>query len=252
MNEPAKHGAPFSHPPDDPLRISRVSIADLLLITLGTAIVIWFWLPLEGKLNRSETAVTIAFAPLYGSAIAAVLIALFRAHRILPPFPTQPGHWLLLLVGVTFVAVGLLAKATDLESSNAPRGEIWKFWQVVCILAVGFLFLFSAGMLFTVAFGVVEESARWRWFFQLTAALIVTLFFGGCCVDPLGSPPMLFLLAIPLVGLFILILVAAVAAIVEDRLHRLPRDFWHWLGLAAFFGIPLHFVVLVIVARYAR
>jgi 4-amino-4-deoxy-L-arabinose transferase-like glycosyltransferase len=42
-----------------------------------------------------------------------------------------------------------------------------------------------------------------------------------------------------------LLLAATIAAIIEDFRRREARDFWHWLGLAVFFGAPVHLAVTV-------
>jgi hypothetical protein len=51
------------------------------------------------------------------------------------------------------------------------------------------------------------------------------------------------LISIPL-GRF----VAIAIAVVQDLRQRQPRDFWHWLGVAALFGVPLHLAALAIAA----
>jgi len=256
MTEPAKHGAPFSHALDDSQRFSRVSIADLLLVTLGTAIVIWFWLPIRRELNDAETTVIVLFAPVYGSAIAFVFVSLYRAQNSLMPFATQPGHMLLLLIGTTTAAIGLLARGVPTPTEDVQKLEgLTTVCRVACALTGAGLLIFSAGLLLALALGTSEESPRWRWVFQLIAASIAVLFLGGCCVPvPHMSwySPLVTVSGLLIVGTPILLLAASIVAIVEDLAHRTPRDFWHWLGLAAFFGIPLQIVVLAIVASYSR
>src|SRR5262245_11460678 len=253
MHEPSNSGAPFSRPTQS-RRINRLSIADLFLITLGTAIAIWFWLPLRDTLNAPQMGIIVAFAPLYGSAIAAVFISAFRAHKNLAPFASQPGHWLLLLIGYLTIALGLFPKGEPLLSDNPQKLEgLIPIIQVMCALAAIVLLLFSAALLLSMAFGPVEESPRWRWTFQLLVATAAIPFVGGCLgpvatdVMPLTVVALIVFFAIP-----VALLGSSIAAVGEDVLHRVPRDFWHWLGVAAYFGVPIQIVLLSIVTMYSR
>lgn len=252
MNDPAIHVKLPTLPRDDSLRINRLSIADLLLITLGTAIAIWILQPSGTAPGIAQATVAIVFAPLYGAAIAATLLAISRSHRNLAPFATQPGHRLLLLIGTTFAAIGLAAKG--ISNHGQTRGMWSPVLDTLCVLVAAVLLLFSAGLLLSMAFGELEESPRWRRVFQLTAAMVAVPFVGGCCLDPLGGRPfpLVVILAIPVFGTPILLFATMLAAIIEDLWRQSPRDFWHWIGVAAFFGIPSHLVLFLAVEQYSK
>src|SRR5262245_34478256 len=102
MNEPATNTSPLLRPPPELIRSNRLSIADLLLITLGTAIAIWILHSPQESRETPNVFVNVCMAPLYGSAIAAVLLACYRV-AMTEPFITEPGHWLLWMLGTVFL-----------------------------------------------------------------------------------------------------------------------------------------------------
>src|SRR5688572_28112648 len=46
----------------------------------------------------SRWLVDLAFSPVYGAALAGVVLAFWRLITLRFGFPTQPGHWLLILI----------------------------------------------------------------------------------------------------------------------------------------------------------
>jgi len=230
------------------LGANRLSIADLLLITLGSAIAIWVLQPPGGVYSRSWTAVNVAFSPLYGAALAVVILAV-RADLKLKSFATQPGHWLLLWFGTLFATVGFAAKG-----ATVPR-EILKEWslvpQTLCVLASVCLALFGALLLLSLAIGDMEPSPRWRRVFQLMLAWAVTpvvcVLLAAAVYRNMAA--LIFVTAI-FFAVPVILLVASIIAVAQDLRESKRRNFWHWLGVATLFGLPLHVVLLVVVANF--
>jgi len=200
MHEPKENSSPLSLPPVKRDGGHRLSIVDLLLITLGTAVALWI-MPRE-------------------------------------PIATQPGHWLLLLIGCTFLGNGSIARGGVALDKSAPGAAS------LLLAAGGGLLLSSLGLLIYRVVANVDLSTDWRRVFRLLATTLTVPIFGGGCLGlwALSGAPKLLLL-IPAMFAFgppILLLASTIAAIVSDYRRREARDIWHWLGIAAFFAMPVH------------
>src|SRR5262245_24222223 len=75
----------------------RLSIGHLLLITAGSAVAIWLMQPPNAKADAVAVAISVVFAPVYGTALAVVVLAFSRA-RSQWVIAAEPGHWLLLMI----------------------------------------------------------------------------------------------------------------------------------------------------------
>src|SRR5262245_54104798 len=89
-----------------PARLSAtsLSLAHLLLWIGATCLVLGHETSrLQTETDLSQTAVwyyrvrSLAFCPLHGACVAAFLLTLWRRETDGPAFPSQPGHWLLVI-----------------------------------------------------------------------------------------------------------------------------------------------------------
>lgn len=223
----------------------RLSIADLFVITLGAAIAIWFLQqPATFLDNRAVILVNVVMSPLYGLSIAALILATYRLLRASPPFATQPGHWLLLIVGTMFAGIGLLAKAAPAAFSS-EHPESWGVLAVIGLVLAGWLLASSLILIYRCGRDASEDQPRnWRVVFQWLVIAPITVFFGGCLL-----PGGLGVFVLPMLMIFlppIVLYVALLRAIALDLWRKDYRDHWHWLGVAAFLGLPTHIALLVL------
>src|SRR5438132_3400288 len=86
---------------------NRLSIAHLMLWTLGSAIALAFYraMAIDKQANERLVAVSRIYALLYsllaGPKVGGLLLFTWRKVRGIAGFPTQPGHWLLVLEGAS-------------------------------------------------------------------------------------------------------------------------------------------------------
>jgi hypothetical protein len=231
--------------PPELIRSNRLSIADLLLITLGTAIAIWFLHSPQTSRETPFVFVNVCMAPLYGSAIAAVLLGCYRVAMAVP-FKTEPGHWLLVMIGTVFLGCGMLSRFSlpyqfDPENnfSVGPQGLLFLFG--ICLLMV------SLGLVVASVYANDHQPLRWRIVFRLIGwmlllGVIVSLFL------PAGGAVYILMWLLPLIGLALLTLafLTTIFAAIMDLRERRYRDHWHWLGVAAFLGLPAHLGLLIL------
>src|SRR4051794_1801387 len=101
----------MSSPPDDHPPRNRLTIAHLMLWTIGTAIALGFYralaISLEGQSERI-IAVSQVLALIYslpaGARIGGFLLFALKRLRGERGFPSQPGQWLLIIEGLSALA----------------------------------------------------------------------------------------------------------------------------------------------------
>jgi hypothetical protein len=249
MNEPAKSATPLSLPNEEPLRSSRLSIADLLLITQGAAISIWIMQPPEGPRATAFVAVSVLMAPLYGACIAAVLRATWRMLIDAPPVAAQPGHRFLFVIGTMFCGIGLVAKSLPgIYLYDQPHAFV-EVLAVVMPFGVCLIVL-SIGLLTSTLFTIDSQPRHWQRVYWLFAWTVFLGVIGPCLIDIGGASILALILAVVLLTPPILVLVTTIAAVTIDVSRREYRDHWHWLGVAAFLGLPAHFVLMMIAGQF--
>ncbi len=94
---------PFGPPAPPPLRI-----AHLMLWTAGSAVILAMYRGIFDEIEPSVphairlilTVSLLLGSMICGAAISSVAVFLYRRFTKGPPFPVQPGHWLLLILGV--------------------------------------------------------------------------------------------------------------------------------------------------------
>ena len=152
---------------------SRIGIIHLLGWMAGVAIVLAFyanftdWSEIDPEYYFGMRLAHLAFGLCYGTAIAGLGLVLWRRFVDGLAFPTQPGHWLLVLVAATFILVGL----TDVTT----RGMQWLGWidrgwdRRAYAQQVQIWFVVFAGSIFAICLG--RRLGRWRWLAAAVALL---------------------------------------------------------------------------------
>ncbi|QDU25167.1 hypothetical protein ETAA8_02290 [Anatilimnocola aggregata] len=87
------------------IKPERISIALLMLWTTMSAVLLAIdratndnW---HGQYGLLFQGIAFVFSPLWGAGAVAVLLMLWRFATGGPTFPSQPGHWLLVIFGIT-------------------------------------------------------------------------------------------------------------------------------------------------------
>jgi len=220
MIEPAQFGM-LNQGPSTQSLYGRLSIAHLLLITAGSAIAVWLQQPPGATSDVVAVAVAATFAPVYGTALAAMVIALRQWPT--KPLATQPGHSLLLLIGSSFAGLGLALRIMFIM--NSPGVSVLVAVLLIAAIVIAWPLLLTMTLAFFLqAIRDSNQSAQWRRVFWL----IAVSFFLPCLLP-----------ALPAVVLY---------ATIEDVRRQRRYDLWHWLGVVALFGVVAHVIALWVTA----
>jgi hypothetical protein len=226
---------------------NRLSISHLMLWMATTSVVLamgqWDLSTADIPENlivevRLRTLIwSLGFAPLHGMAVAGVLIFLWRRFRSRAPFPTEPGHWILVIMG----AVELAHLAAQVSYLLFVRGQestvpIWvsRFSRISTSGFEVLLAVVGAYSLRTDAGGGLRNGLIWRLSILAIGLRGVMEIFHSVAINwqfmrPfLGGPAWWHMLRI---GYSLPGLVAVVAAFLDWR-HKQRRDFLHWCGVA--------------------
>jgi len=167
-------------------------------------------------------------SPAYGAALAAASVAVWRAVRRIGGFPTQPGHWVAVLLGVA--TTGFFAAMVP--SSDEPTQRVIAT-AVTAILAI----------VSCLAAGATVQPRRWRLALRVAAAGccgLVAVMVAGLAAQLEGDVPAAWiLLVIPGLAIGLAILMAGGATIV-DFIRRQQYDFFHWLGILTLAALVAH------------
>ena len=249
---PIRQLSPDPAPP--PMPRPKLSIAHLMLWTLGTAIALSLsrtqlsfldrpsGIPGDfssGGLSTFLRISAIAVAPFHGIAVAVLLVTVGRLYRkgILPL--TEPGHWILLITGATILLNALVhvVHSVIFASLGLNVGDMVETlcWQV----PQGVIFLLASA-LYLLAWRSTPQPPRWRFYFLTNVAMMVI-----AAVLPLvftilqfaQSDITGFWLSAMVLGLIsmpfaIAWLVAFPLAVCRDMWLKSRRDALHWTGIA--------------------
>jgi hypothetical protein len=249
MTDAARADAPAS--PAAPL---RVTIGLLLLWTTTTALT----LGLASSLHRDRDAqidfyrypatfrrmlwiqdiLGFAASPAYGAALAATTVAVWRAVRRIGGFPTQPGHWIAVLLGVaTLGFFAALVPSSDEPTQRVIAAAVTVFLAVVSCLAAG----------------ATSEPRRWLMVLRVAAVGFcgqLAMMVAGLAAQLEGDMPAVWvLLMLPGLAIALAILLAGGATIV-DVFRRQRYDLFHWLGLLTLVLLVAHPAIAVALFWY--
>jgi len=220
-----------------PLR-NRLTIGHLFLWTTTTAASIAILRPytVEGGHDpsdveavwyyRTQQLMLVGIAPIVGAGLAAMVLAVRAWFRRSPPFPTQPGHWLLFAIGIKTATVLSLLCIARIVHSPSQLAEIFEF---VFPMAIVFSFVATGVMLFSVA-SREHFVPRWRAGLRIVGACLVAFPIFQCCMPIylggwLGLSTLCVWFGAPSV---------VVAISVFDFAKGARHDVLHWLGVMSF------------------
>jgi hypothetical protein len=172
---------------------------------------------------------SLGFGPLQGLALAGVLIFLWRRFKSHVPFPTEPGHWLLVIAGGERLMF-LVTQSAYLLAVRGHESEIPPWANRLSEVAYHVFPILLAGV------AACHVKSGWAWQLSILAMGVLgamTIFhdevldwlnMGKFMGSNAASYALRFGYSLP--GIL------AVVAVVIDRRQKQPRDFFHWCGVA--------------------
>jgi hypothetical protein len=229
--------SPFTEPPPR----NRLTIAFLMLWTLGSAIILACNRALENpqqirQLGLAYSLYLLCYAVAQGVAVASVPLFLARKFARRGGFPTQPGHWILLIRGLTTLTW---------MTGWASRVAIERIWNEEyrsdpglpnLYLAMQYL---PASLLAGVGYALARRrGANEGQIWQLTLSLMlfnaIIGFLAALAVIAVLHPSGGDFLPYSINTCFNQVIgVLLISASVSDRGSR-PRDFLHWAGVTSY------------------
>jgi hypothetical protein len=242
-------------PPANPPGI-RLSIAHLMLWTLGSAIILACFRAMSSRQEELPDAV-LRLQPFYhlgysltlGAQFGSVLLFAARRIRGLGGFPAQPGHWLLLVEGVS--AILILGGYGLYLLQEGPEGHSmfsYFVWQLPNLAACTFGYI--------LAFTRTERGSPWRYGLGIAGlihglqlflvALSAWTFFlivnGSSWYSDWELPPN---------GVGLALAITVLLASLADWKRHAERDILHWAGIATFVGnVALQLVYQMILVSF--
>ena len=229
----------------------RLSIAHLMLWTLGTAVALAlsrleisaldapgfssFGDSSNNHLGTYFRVMAIATAPFTGIAVAFLLASIWKHYHKQPLWLFQPGHWILLIGGIAFflTAVGQLIQFLLTPLMQAEGATVsWFFLTQSSSTALS---LVLAWLNF-IAWRRTAGPPRWTFYFAASAALyaylvgVTAILLATMATESLMS--ITFFLAIIGLPIYLACLVSFPYAVLRDLALRDYRDALHWAGVA--------------------
>jgi hypothetical protein len=218
----------------------RITIALLMLWTAMTAAVLGFDraanFPNSGVLGVLPQLMAFVSAPLIGMGLSAWVLMLWRWYTDGPRFPSQPGHWLLLLFGFSSV-VWIAQRAIVLVSLAGFQG-------FVLFLGINLIVELLALLLYVQAFLATRN--RWRWLFGVG---VCTTLLALLSTSTLGLAELRYQLHQLLAWVFCLCMLPLAIA---DLREGVRRDNLHWAGVIVIGGFLAYATVLPFVIAWVR
>lgn len=172
------------------------------------------------RILQNHYLLNLAFAPIYGFALAGLALAGWRTAHAKPGFPNQPGHWLLVAIGsTTALAIARVQTPLFQQASGALDSLL--------MLIVAAIFLLT---------GIKVGQCIWQGPLFIFAGSVLL-------VSPLRALP-----TGPGSGTLVGIALAGVGAafvlglfcVAGDLARRNRGDLFHWIGVATLLGVVGH------------
>ena len=224
----------------------RLSILHLMLLTFCVAVALTFIRSvnrnaenLPGEIMGIYWASAVIFSVTTGAAIGGTLVLGLHAVRIRRMPAWQPGHWLVIVTGVTTVLTIATQNVLEWTEDNS---------EVVNVARV------SIALLECLAFSAVAIAywgqQRWHAFFWGLAILngLQTVFHAVLAFDPEPEHLPWTLNSISQYGMGLLPFWLIVVCI-RDRLVGSRRDWLHWLGVALVFSWGIQMAIWTVGLR---
>jgi hypothetical protein len=238
--------------PPPPMPRPKLSIAHLMLWTLGTAIALAlsraqiaaFELTasdLGGRFALSRlgtyfrTAV-IVIAPFTGIAVALVIAVAWRICRRQSLPLSQPGHWILLVGGILYV-LNALAETLQARIEVPVESQDLEHVMWVALLWLPHLpvYVTAAGLLF-LAWRSTVGPPRWRFVFASNLAVYVFAMAAAVIrLCSMASGELMWIVTFPLaliaIPIYLAWLISFPLAVLRDLWLKDYRDALHWSGV---------------------
>src|SRR5262245_30082469 len=119
-----------------------------MLWTLGSAVILAFYRATELQQNelQQNTEGSLAalmqinalfYSLLLGAEVGGLVLYVWRRIHGIAGFPTQPGHWILLVEGASALLVWTGQAAAFVMSGGQPHALLWAAWQIPNCLISG-------------------------------------------------------------------------------------------------------------------
>jgi hypothetical protein len=234
--EPANHRSVREHPQGEPLRIEH-----FVLYVAGVAVACWLNPIVYGRiasLHLHGLFTQHLLEPLLqGAGLAAIGLLVLRRFQRRPSFPTQFGHWLLLLQATWWLAETLftpLQRHVEIQAVYHPDGWTQFVNPHVFLLTIYVLIWLVAAAVPVLAVFHSKGQSVWQAYAVALALNMIWMalrpFFGHDEAMIWISGAML--LGFISFGLFF-------GATFRDGVLRQPRDQLHWTGIAFQVGVTL-------------
>lgn len=218
----------------------RITIALLMLWTAVTAALLGYDRasnqPNGGMLGMVPQLMAFISAPLVAIGLSAWVLMLWRWFTDGPRFPSQAGHWLLLLFGFKTV-LWIVQRSLMLFSLAGLRAG-------TLFLGVHLFVDLLALSLYLLAF--VHTRNRWRWLFGLGLLTTLLALFS---TSLLGLDVLNFYLRQILAWAFCLCMLGLA---ITDLREGTRRDSLHWTGVVVVGCYLIYVTVLPFVIRWVR
>jgi hypothetical protein len=224
---------------------NRLSIAHLMVWTFGSAVILACYrvidmgqdgdspLRTEGGMAIVRQVSALFHSIFLGAELGGVMLFAWRSLAGTRGFPTQPGHWILLIEGMSAMLVWTGQAAAFVMDGGTQRNiHLWAAWQLPnCTIT---------GVAYALLLAQPGLTSAWRFAcavlsFQYCVALAAEMAF-------LQQPPVssLHQWAFDLQSVWLpplAILVVIAAARLDPDVRR--RDFLHWTGIVALLGTQM-------------
>jgi hypothetical protein len=191
-----------------------------------------------------RAGVAVAVAPVYGAALMAFAIGVWRTMRGKGPLDVcQPGHWFLLIVGSAFLGAGFSGIAIN-SADNLMEAPMHQTFLTGVSFCIAMILCVVSPLLLLLAVLEIQEPPRWKIVFRLFGVAIVSALFGCPCMVSLSMFAVVLLLH---AGLLVTFCGAMLAAVLIDLYQRERRDVAHWLGVLSVVTVVMHLVALAMV-----
>ena len=222
-----------SGPPDPG---ERISILYLMVWTAGSAVILAFYRQSMSQTTGQEssplnppwmqTIWALQMSPLQGAGVGAVGLMVWRRFSGGRPFPRQPGHWLLVISGIT----SLLSWPIYIISH-----QLFQLGSASYLMFYRLPLMFAFYAVAAYAMAKMPGERRWRWMFLIWILANMVGLLAMCCFGTFirtgySSPISVMRLADLSIG--VLVPLAFLITGILDKVSGAKRDPLHWAGVA--------------------
>ena len=200
-----------------------LTIGHIMAWTMGTALLLVFFKinrsmygELDSHIRATISGQYIAHCLIQGPAVAFLGVFLVRKIRGGAPLPVEPGHWMLLVGGVSAV-FGLLVNLIRYQIQGFAF-DSWLYFTFVYV---------PSFILLILAIRAKRSKRLWRVFFAVSIVqsifqILIPLTIRVLPIQAYSVMSFVF---------FFLPMFILISAIIDDRINKRRRDWIHWVGV---------------------